>query len=261
MYKRLKLISFISILLIFIIFINNGATYAYAIENPIAPYVEKYMLSGIFNGKFTDSNGTIREYRLRIPENPTTNMPLIIWLHGIGEKGNPDLLNNLGVIEACNLWQEERFYVLQPSLKRNEAWYEEDVQDSTIELIDHIVKTLHIDQNRLILTGHSLGGQGTWLMGNRFIDKWAALAPVSSPAYLKITDLINSDIPIWAFSGEYDHDEVIEGMSNHIIAMNKCDHTNIAYTIIERAEHGDMNYLPYNNEFFNWAIHRIKNTP
>lgn len=40
-----------------------------------------------------------------------------------------------------------------------------------------IQKYYRVDANRIFLSGHSMGGAGTWLLGLEFRDKFAALAP------------------------------------------------------------------------------------
>jgi predicted peptidase len=40
-------------------------------------------------------------------------------------------------------------------------------------------KNYNIDESRIYLTGHSMGGIGTWYLGARHPEIWAALAPFS----------------------------------------------------------------------------------
>ena len=41
------------------------------------------------------------------------------------------------------------------------------------------------DPMHIYLTGHSMGGHGTWFLGATYPDKWAAIAPCSGYASLK----------------------------------------------------------------------------
>jgi predicted peptidase len=38
------------------------------------------------------------------------------------------------------------------------------------------------DPRRTYLTGHSMGGGGTWYLGQKYAEKWAAIAPIAAPA-------------------------------------------------------------------------------
>ena len=46
-----------------------------------------------------------------------------------------------------------------------------------LEVLDLVIKNYSIDQNRIYLTGHSMGGHGTWHLGSLFPDKFAAIGP------------------------------------------------------------------------------------
>ncbi len=46
-----------------------------------------------------------------------------------------------------------------------------------LEVLQRAQKELHTDPQRVYLTGHSMGGHGTWHLGALFPDKWAAIGP------------------------------------------------------------------------------------
>lgn len=46
-----------------------------------------------------------------------------------------------------------------------------------LEVFDHAQKLLKTDPQRTYLTGHSMGGHGTWYLGATYPDRWAAIAP------------------------------------------------------------------------------------
>jgi predicted esterase len=46
-----------------------------------------------------------------------------------------------------------------------------------LEVLEHAQKSLGTDPSRTYLTGHSMGGHGTWHLGVTFPDRWAAIAP------------------------------------------------------------------------------------
>jgi pimeloyl-ACP methyl ester carboxylesterase len=46
-----------------------------------------------------------------------------------------------------------------------------------LEVLEIAKRTLDTDPRRTYLTGHSMGGHGTWHVGLTFPDKWAAIAP------------------------------------------------------------------------------------
>ncbi len=46
-----------------------------------------------------------------------------------------------------------------------------------MEVLDHAEKEFATDPRRTFLTGHSMGGHGTWILGVTYPDRFAAIAP------------------------------------------------------------------------------------
>jgi predicted peptidase len=57
--------------------------------------------------------------------------------------------------------------------------------DDTFEVIRCVTRDYRIDASRIYLTGHSIGGYGTWLIASAKPELFAAIAPVSSGAPVK----------------------------------------------------------------------------
>jgi poly(3-hydroxybutyrate) depolymerase len=72
----------------------------------------------------------------------------------------------------------------------------------------------NVDEDRIYLTGHSMGGAGTYFLGAEHADIWAAIAPVA-PAAMMMTDnraellqkIADADVPVMVVHG--DADEVV----------------------------------------------------
>lgn len=54
-----------------------------------------------------------------------------------------------------------------------------------LEVLTLAKQTLQPDSQRIYLTGHSMGGHGTWFLGATYPDKWAAIAPCAGYPTLK----------------------------------------------------------------------------
>jgi poly(3-hydroxybutyrate) depolymerase len=150
--------------------------------------------------------------------NPNTKYPLIIFLHGIGERGN-------GTTELQNVasnaipryikdgdkmtytWngKTETFLVLSPQLSSNYGWWQPFYVE---EMIKYAKQNLRIDTNRIILTGLSLGGGGVWLYaaGNGTQPKnLAAIAPVCGTCQnVSWSNIVNANLPVWGFHANDD---------------------------------------------------------
>ncbi|MFZ6014365.1 MAG: prolyl oligopeptidase family serine peptidase [Bacteroidota bacterium] len=160
-------------------------------------------------------------YRLLKPANPNLEspVPLVIFLHGAGERGRE---NEVQIKHISNLFLEpknrSRFpcYVVAPQCPKNKSWTEYDKSENQmsadpsrpmemlIQLLDQILKEYPIDQNRIYVTGLSMGGYGTWDLLARFPHRFAAAVPICGGGDVNIAPKIKH-IPVWAFHGARDN--------------------------------------------------------
>jgi len=140
--------------------------------------------------------------------------PLIIFLHGIGEKGtgSPEELNKKlpccgipryiaegNTMEFSWMGKKESFVVLYPQLASKYGTWQTYYVD---ELIKYAKANLNIDSNRIFLTGLSLGGGGTWVFASSSIAHarlLAGIVPVVSPCFMTNgCNIANAHLPVLA---------------------------------------------------------------
>ena len=162
-------------------------------------------------------------YRLLGPASitPGTRYPLVIFLHGAGERGN----DNLSQLKYFPTWIAEQSarqahpcFVLAPQCRDEQKWV--DVDWSKIEstpqsptptvdmlaVIAALEDTLQrepIDPARIYLTGLSMGGYGSWDLAARMPDRFAAVLPICGGGD-EATAAKIKDLPIWCFHGDAD---------------------------------------------------------
>lgn len=120
--------------------------------------------SGAFFGKLP--------YQLFSPKiNSNNDYPLVVFLHGSGERGNDNILQLIGnkgatVFADKDFQQLNPCYVVAPQapLKKvlNHCWIDDDMPQYIIKLINHLIDRHHIDKKRIYLVGMSNGGSGVW---------------------------------------------------------------------------------------------------
>jgi len=150
--------------------------------------------------------------------NTGTRYPLIIFLHGIGERG--DGRTNLPLVATNGIPQKirdghnmrftwngktETFLVLSPQLSNTYG----DWQNFYVEeMINYAINNLSVDPNRIFLTGLSLGGGGVWRYATSSptnAPKLAAIAPVCGTcAMSNASTIVNANLPVWAFHAQDD---------------------------------------------------------
>ncbi|HYF61552.1 MAG TPA: alpha/beta fold hydrolase [Herpetosiphonaceae bacterium] len=130
--------------------------------------------------------------------------PLIIFFHGIGERGNgnselPWVLR-LGPPRMIDRGASFPAIVISPQLPMQQYAWKSEI---TAPFVDYILKHYSVDRARVYITGLSLGGGGAWIYAKNHPDLVAAVVPIcgteSSAGYGAL-----AGIPLWAFHSEGD---------------------------------------------------------
>ena len=169
--------------------------------------------------------GKPMEYALYVPAkyNPKKPTPLVVLLHGLGS--NPaQIMGYEGVTEQA---EKHGFIVIAPFGFNTGGWYgaqgqgkdfkvgrvAADAPDNLGELSERDVlnvleiarKDFNIDNKRVYLMGHSMGGGGSLYLGIKYSDNWAALAPMAPAIYSSPNDLEKiKKMPIIVVQGDKD---------------------------------------------------------
>lgn len=168
----------------------------------------------------TAANGEyIGFYQYTPPDyNDGQKHPLIIFLHGIGERGDgksqlsmvlnnpiPAYLTASATMKFSYKGVTASYVVLAPQLSTNYGDWQDFYVD---EMINYAKANLNIDQNRIYLTGLSLGGGGTWHYASSSLahaQQLAAIAPVCGTcSMVSAVNIASANLPVWAFHAEDD---------------------------------------------------------
>ena len=150
--------------------------------------------------------GKTRTYLLHIPpkHNKARLAPLVLVFHGGGGNGNQimrqtgfnELADQHGFIVAYpdgykGNWNDGRGIPMWPAHK-------EQIDDMGFisTLIEHLVKMLNVDRNRVYATGISNGGLISWRLGCEMSDKLAGIAPVARTLTEKMAMSCNPSRPL-----------------------------------------------------------------
>ncbi|NMB81308.1 MAG: phospholipase, partial [Ignavibacteria bacterium] len=136
---------------------------------------EKRLIESNFNGTYKAEVQT--KYLLYLPVDYSDNnkFPLLLFLHGAGERGDDlSLVKKLGPPKMIAEGKEFPFVVVSPQCPVNKRWDTKVL----IALIDEIVAKYKIDEDRIYVTGLSMGGNGTWRLATEIPDRLAAVIPI-----------------------------------------------------------------------------------
>ena len=124
-----------------------------------------------------------------------------------------------------------------------------------MQLIEQICSEDRIDRNRISLTGHSMGGTGTWDLALAYPDTFSRIAPMSGSVQTTSENLaILKNTKVWAFVGE---DDVVvkPESSERFIAALKMDDQDAAITVFSNTDHVGVPqkaWLENGKELLNW---------
>ena len=116
----------------------------------------------------SEIDGSVQYYSVA-PSQDTDKPALFLSVHGAGVQA----------IGQARAYQPKDWGVLvAPTNRRPRGFNWEDWgRIDALEVLELAKKRFQPDPERIYLTGHSMGGHGTWYLGATYPDKWAAIAP------------------------------------------------------------------------------------
>jgi predicted peptidase len=149
--------------------------------------------------------------------------PLIVALHGLGGDANFIVRDRL-----VDLAEENGYIVIGPLGYTVSGWYGSPViamgggpveppnltelsEKDVMSVLELTKKEFNVDENRTYLVGHSMGGAGALFLGQKYADKWAAVASIAPAAFMMLPDrdkilkpMKDAGIPVMIVQGEKD---------------------------------------------------------
>jgi predicted peptidase len=191
-------------------------------------------------------------YLLSVPEtyNKSDKHPLMIFLHGRGERGNNlDRVMKHGPPKLVRKKNATGFIIVSPQCPKTEYWKIEKLS----QLLDHILATTKADPKRVYLTGLSMGGFGTWHWGAKEPQRFAAAIPICGGGDPKTArQLIN--LPIWAFHGDKDKTVSLTKSQAMVNAIKTAGGTKVKLTIYPGIGHNSWTKTYNNPEIYKWLL-------
>ena len=189
-----------------------------------------YSQSSLFSyEEYVNTENDTLKYRQLVSDYAIdTKYPLVIFLHGSGERGNDNEaqlkwgVKNFATSENMKLHPS---IVIAPQCPKNTGWGNFSREGMSLlaeptktmkllrELITKAIEELPVDTNRIYITGLSMGGFGTFDAVSRYPDLFAAAVPVCGGGDTIKAESI-AHIPMWIFHGAKD------GAVNAVLSLN-----------------------------------------
>jgi predicted peptidase len=217
-------------------------------------------------------------YQVYVPRafNKKQKWPIMVALHGGGEYGSDGMRHtNVGLAPAIRR-NPERFpaIVIFPQAKADgKPGWQVHSGEAVMAALEKTIKEFNGDPKRVVLTGYSAGGNGTWSLASRYPTRFAAIVPVCAfvsefrgrstavlyPAlaqgddpYAEVATNVSS-LPIWMVHGAKD-DVVLPDESRKMFQALKKLGANVRYTELPNANHNAWDPAYSDAELIAWML-------
>jgi predicted peptidase len=206
-------------------------------------------------------NKGVLPYRILYPESfdKTKKYPLVLLLHGAGERGND---NELQLAHGADLFvnpeMRKKFpaIVIFPQCPTDDYWsnvdrrsiddkrnylFREDGEPTPamkmlIAFIDEFVKKSYIDRKRLYVGGLSMGGMGTFELLSRKPRLFAAAFPICGGGNPNTVKAYAKEVSLWVFHGAQDDVVPIHHSEVMVDALKKAG-ADVKFTVYPDVQH------------------------
>lgn len=199
-------------------------------------------------------------YQLFLPaaygKDAGTKWPLIVFLHGSGERGtNLELVKVHGPPKIVAANKDFPFVVLSPQCPDGYRW-------SPIllsALLSEIETKYSIDKERIYLTGLSLGGFGTWDWAMSEPTRFAAIVPICGRGEPRGAKRIKH-VATWVFHGAKDEGVPVKDSTDMVEALEKAG-GKPKLTIYPDLGHDCWTKTYENPELYKWLLEQKRIVP
>ncbi len=197
------------------------------------------------------------EYLLYLPkgyERSKKKWPLLLFLHGAGERGNTlEMVKLHGPPKLIEQGQEFPFIVVSPQCPADGWW----TPGALTPLLDDLEQNLQVDTTRVYLTGLSMGGFGTWAMASEFPHRFAAIVPICGGG-LELWMRNITHLPVWAFHGAKDDVVPLEQTTRLVKELKRLGSKKVKYTVYKNADHDSWTRAYANPKLYEWMLEQVQ---
>src|SRR6185503_5116058 len=196
-------------------------------------------------------DNTLQPFKVFVPSSydGTKPYPLVIALHGMGGDEN-SYFDAYGKGAFTSEAERHGYIVACPKGRKPASMYAGDAERDVMDVLAEMMRAYRIDTDRVYLTGHSMGGFGTWSVAMNHPEVFAAIAPVSG-GVMNLAALSKiAHIPELIIHGDDDKTVSVE-RSRVVAAAGKKLNIEMKYIEVPKGTHGDV-VAPHFKDVFDW---------
>lgn len=233
----------------------------------IQPVCGQEIQRGFVNRVFHDDDGD-HKYVVFVPQayTPDKSWPVILFLHGAGERGTDGTLQTTVGLGPYVTKQAATFpfIVVFPQSEDLRGriltrWRPEETDGQrALKILDEVEKQFKVDPKHRSLVGWSMGGYGAWALGAADPKRWTSIVSLAGggdpaeAAKLK-------DTPVWAFHGAKDSLVKVEESRKMIEALKAAGGKPL-YTEVADLDHESYKAAFDRPEFYQWLLNPVVGT-
>ena len=146
--------------------------------------------------------------------------PIALFLHGSGERGDDGTLGSMVGLGAAIYGHPEDYPMIAVFPQARESWRaESDDAKAALAALDDVLSTYKTDRDRVILTGLSMGGSGSWSLAAAHPERFAAVVPICGRGRTDTASTLKA-LPVWSLVGDADREETVLGTRAMIEALS-----------------------------------------
>jgi predicted peptidase len=196
------------------------------------------------------------KYLLYLPkqyESSQAKVPLMLFLHGRGESDGPlSLVKKWGPPRMLERGEQLPCIVVSPQCPpAPESWPNARQQAALLALLEHVSKTYRVDEDRIVLTGLSMGGYGSWRLAADHPEKFSAVVPICGSGNPSDADKLRN-LPIWVWHGTEDRAVPFDRSLEMVEAIKKAGSSTILFTSLENIGHNSWEAAYACPELYDW---------
>jgi predicted peptidase len=177
--------------------------------------------------------------------------PLVLFLHGVGERGS-DLSRVAahGIPALIERGKNFPFVAISPQCPADFYWGE--LTEALVELLSLLDTALHVDPARIYLTGISMGGFGAFKLAAQAPETFAALVSICGGGEEAWAPAL-ARMPTWLFHGLLDQ-VVPVSSSQRMCAALEAEGAPVKLTLYDDLAHECWGRAYQTPELFDWLL-------
>jgi predicted peptidase len=185
----------------------------------------------------------------------------MLFLHGSGERGDNNIDQMMTGIGPA-LWKRKAkfpFVVVLPQCRVDSRWQAEtsDAQWA-LGMLRQAQREFDTDPDRVVLTGLSMGGSGTWSIAAQDPSAWSAVVPMCGrPDLPTAAKFAEARLPIWNFCGDKDRPETVKANRDMAEALRTAG-ANARYTEYPGVGHNCWDNAYGTDELYTWLLEQTR---